>query len=254
MSFPPPHPVRALLLVTWGNAWLRQTCSLDDAAQAATGMDESHRLDGAPWGDDSALTVSFGRLPAAGVRALRLALPVPGDLSGLSGPQALNTTALEAGEVVLLEGAQAGLVPHASAPGEGAPSVRWTWHQAAEGRLDHESTADAARRFKTTMREATDALSELSVAGMSPETAARIGQLRQAAPARLPLPTTFQGSGRDLLEQAWSLSEILELASRDTGTARTASEIRHRAEALRGVTQAARHAVVAAANSSAEQP
>ncbi len=137
--------MRALLLATWGNCWLSQACSLDDAAQGASGNDLPHRVDGAPWGDDAALSVTFGRLAELGVRGLRLALPVPGDLSGLAGPPEFNLAAVTAGESVLLYGAGAGLIPQVSQQPAGRAPVRWVWYQAAVDRFDHLSGAEAAR-------------------------------------------------------------------------------------------------------------
>ncbi len=195
--------------------------------------------------------VTFGRLADLGVRGLRLALPVPGDLSGLGGPPEFNLAAVAAGEAVLLYGVAAGLVPQVSQPSGEPAAVRWTWQQTADERLDHLSGPEAARQFRATMRAATEAMTRLAVAGMSAETETALAELRSAGPARLPLPRTFPAAERSLLEQAWWLAAVLDLANRDDGSAQSASELERRADALREVTSTTRQAVVAAVNTTA---
>ena len=120
-------PTRAGRFVAWGNSFRHGRTSLDDAADRIVGDDAWHRVDGLPSGDDVSLAVALGRLGVAGVRGFRLALPVPGDVSGLPGPLDFNVEALAAGEAVLLDGVDHGLVPtvarsEAMARREG---VRW---------------------------------------------------------------------------------------------------------------------------------
>ncbi|HEY9350636.1 MAG TPA: hypothetical protein VIP75_08080, partial [Acidothermales bacterium] len=54
---------RSARLVAWGNAWLRGSTSLDEAAARVCGSDEPHRVHGLPGQlDPLAMTVALGRL------------------------------------------------------------------------------------------------------------------------------------------------------------------------------------------------
>jgi len=88
--------------VAWGNAYLAEQVSLDEAAQAITGDVEVHRV--LTWNDDVdalALAPALGLLRRHGVTSLRLVLPVPGDVTGVPGPRSAAAAATDAGQAVV---------------------------------------------------------------------------------------------------------------------------------------------------------
>src|SRR5688572_9807161 len=90
-------------VVAWGNAWLTGNVGLDEAVDAVPGPQVISPT-------DQPLRVFLAELRSQGLTELRLALPVPGDPLGLTGPADLNAAALEAGEAVITD-LGLGLVP-----------------------------------------------------------------------------------------------------------------------------------------------
>ncbi len=249
-------PTRAGRLVAWGNALVGGWTSLDEAAERVVGGDTAHRVDGLPSGDDVSLTVAMGRLIVAGAVGFRLALPVPGDVSGLPGPLDFNVEALAAGEAVLFDGLTGGLVPtvtrhhsdqarHRSA----VELVRWRWLGAQPTPPRGLSLADADRALATAVREATVALADLDVGGMDPATAATLSGLRVRARLGDELAPGYSDRAREVLRRAHWLIAVVTLAGKGTGAAVSAAEIGARRERLAAVGRTARLAIVAAHNS-----
>ena len=78
---------RSARLATWGTAWLQGRASVAEVVRAVTGDDEPHMVESGdvlPAAAD--LSGLLAGLKDAGVRALRVVLPVPGDPVGLPGP------------------------------------------------------------------------------------------------------------------------------------------------------------------------
>lgn len=246
-------PIRAARLVAWGNAFASGWTSLDDAAEHAAGADAWHRVDGLPGGDDVSLAVALGRLTVSGAVGFRLTLPVPGDVSDLPGPLDFNVEALASGEAVLLDGLAGGLVPTVvqHAAGSSAPAVRWRLVATTPTTARGPSLAEADRALAGAVREATTALRELDVAGMGPETAAALSDLR-TGPTAVELPPGYSARAHDVLRRAHWLLAVLALADDDSGSAVSASQLGARSERLAGVSRAARIAIVAAHNSPGE--
>ncbi len=164
-------------LAAWGNALLAGLVAPDEAAERIVAEDTRHRValpgdDGDPVG----LTLALGKLRSLGAAGLRVALPVPGHPLGLSGPPEFNARAMEAEEAVLVHGTALGLVPevHAAGPADGAPEdvhteVRWECLPVREAPpADVPSLAEAERELAEAMREATEVLTRLDVAGSGP--------------------------------------------------------------------------------------
>ena len=132
------------------------------------------------------LTLALGRLRSLGAAGLRVALPVPGHPLGLSGPPEFNARALEAGEAVLVYGAALGLVPEVYEAGPaGDPSTwRCVWdclpvREAPPA--DVPSLGEAERELAEAMREATELLTRLDVAGSGPVAEAALEAYRARA-------------------------------------------------------------------------
>ncbi|MGX4693027.1 hypothetical protein [Streptomyces sp. JNUCC 63] len=249
-------------LAAWGNALLSGHVSPDDAVLAMVGDDAVHRVEGLPGESGPVgLTLALGRLRTLGVTALRVALPAPGHPLGLSGPPEFNARALEAEEAVICHGAAFGLVPRAYEVGpEGDVHAEVVWHVLPVREAppaDVPSLGEAERELAEALREATEVLSRLDVAGSGPVAEAAIDAYRARAEGR---------RGRELLAPGYPprAVRVLELAQRvgllvslayenGHGGAVSASEMGARGDVLRVVERTARRAQVAAYNSVVEE-
>lgn len=261
-------------LAAWGNALFAALVSPDDAAQRIVGEDAVHRVVGLPAAPDPhadpepepvGLTLALGRLRTLGAQGLRIALPVPGHPLGLSGPPEFNSRALDAGEAVLTTGSGLGLVPELYEVGpQGDVHAEVTWHclPVREGPpADVPSLSEAERELAEAMREATEVLTKLDVAGSGPvaEAALEAYRARMEAGRRLLAPGYPPRAVR-VLELAQRVRALVAIAygesgadGREHGGAVSASQIAARAEALRPVERTARRAQVAAYNAYAEE-
>ncbi|THA27069.1 hypothetical protein E4198_22575 [Streptomyces sp. RKND-216] len=260
-------------LAAWGNALLAGAVSPDEAASRITAEDARHRVAGLPGpegaadGDVAGLTLALGRLRALGAVGLRLALPASGHPLGLSGPPEFNTLALEAGEAVVASGAGLGLVPevHEAGPAtDGADpldthvEVVWRCLPVREAPpADVPSLAEAERELAEALREATQVLTRLDVAGSGTVADAALEAYRARAEAgRRLLAPGYPPRAVRVLELAQRVGALVAIAEGDGathGTAMSASQIAARAEALRPVERTARRAQVAAYNAGAEE-
>jgi hypothetical protein len=247
-------------LAAWGNALLAGLVSPDDAASAIVGEDAVHRVEGLP-GELApvGLTLALGRLRTLGVSGLRVALPAPGHPLGLSGPPAFNERALEAEEAVVCYGAAFGLVPEVYEAGpEGDVHVEIVWHCLPVREAppaDVPSLGEAERELAEALREATEVLSRLDVAGSGPVAEAAIDAYRARAEAgQEVLAPGYPPRAVRVLDMAQRVGLLISLAYENGhGGAVSASEMAARVQALRPVERTARRAQVAAYNSVVEQ-
>ncbi len=223
-------PVSALL-ATWLDAVRAGHVGPDDLVDAVRGDDPRHLVVGLPDRDVAELV----ELPGALRGPLSLALPVPGDLTGLGGPPPLNHAALEAGEAVL-----AGTV--ALVPELDARSVVWRAHQASPAPYVDER--ESASELRLTLVTVTQRLVDLDVASWSPEVPDLLLNLRHRPP--LPLPPVLDPRRRETLERASLCLDIVDAARSDDGGALSTHEVTRRREALADLDRAARRAVVGA--------
>lgn len=236
-----------------------------------------HRVEGLP-GEAApvGLTLALGRLRALGAIGLRVALPVPGHPLGLCGPPEFNARALEAEEAVLATGAGLGLIPdtyEAGPEGGAAPDVHvevvWRCLPVREAPpADVPSLGEAERELAEALREATEVLSKLDVAGSGPVAQAALAAYRARAEAgRQVLAPGYPPRAVRVLELAQRVGALVDIAlphslkgmggapiaGGEHGGAVSSSEIAARAEALRPVERTARRAQVAAYNSAVEE-
>jgi len=221
----------------WLSAWLRGDAGPDDVLDGVLAGDAAYDVVGPEPGDTVPLVLALGRFRTAGATSAGLALPAPGTPSGLGGPAAFNTAALEAGEAVVLVGAGLGLVPVRAGAG-----VVWQCLPAARRPLDDLGQAD--RRLRAALIEAASTLAALDVARWRPDVADELMNLRHrpayAAPAGTPARAV------ELAGRALQARDIVALALEDDGGAVTAHEIHRRTTALQPLDFAARSALVAA--------
>lgn len=251
---------RSGLLAAWGNALLAGFVSPDDAVLAIVGPDAVHRVAGLPGETGPVgLTLALGRLRALGVSGYRVALPAPGHPLGLSGPPEFNARALEAEEAVVASGAPYGLVPEVSAVGPGGDlHVEVVWHCLPVREAppaDVPSLGEAERELAEALRDATDVLSRLDVAGSGPVAEAALDAYRaRAERGREVLAPGYPPRAVRVLELAQRVGLLVMLArEHGHGGAVSASEMAARGEALRPVERVSRRAQVAAYNAYVEE-
>ncbi|MEW2809782.1 hypothetical protein AB0929_22150 [Streptomyces massasporeus] len=251
---------RAGRLAAWGNALLAGHVSPDDAVLAVVGEDAVHRVEGLP-GESApvGLTLALGRLRTLGVTGLRVALPAAGHPLGLSGPPEFNARALDAEQAVLCYGAALGLVPevHEAGPrGDVHVEVVWQVLPVREAPpADVPSLGEAERELAEALREATELLTRLDVAGSGRVAEAAIDAYRaRAERGREVLAPGYPQRAVRVLELAQRVGALISVATESGhGGAVSSSEIFARREALRPVERTARRAQVAAYNSVVEE-
>lgn len=244
---------RSARLVAWGNAVLAGQASLDEAAEAVARDDVRHRVVGLPGEDgEVSLAVALGRLRGLGVRALRLALPVPGDPFGLAGPPPFTEAAVDAGEAVVATGAATGpaawgLVPAVLALGSSGTGVVWSVQEVAPPRTgDVPSVAEAERALAVAVREATEELSALDVSRADPAALLVLRAVSEDGAGEDTLPPGTPGRAERVLAQARRTLVLADLARRGDGGALTSTSASARARALDPLERAARRAMAAA--------
>ncbi|MEC4020997.1 hypothetical protein [Streptomyces sp. H27-D2] len=276
-------------LAAWGNALLAGLISPDDAVHRIVGDDAVHRVadlpgESAPVG----LSLALGRLRTLGAIGMRVALPVPGHPLGLSGPPDFNARALQAGEAVIASGAPLGLVPEVreAGPDVDLPAedvhIEVVWHCLPVREAppaDVPSLGEAERELAEALRDATEMLAGLDVAGSGPLAQAALDAYRaRSEHGREVLAPGYPARAVRVLELAQRVGALVSIAygpdgpsgppgpvgtvrgdgrrdrdRREYGGAVSASEIAARAEVLRPVERTARRAQVAAYNAYVEE-
>lgn len=245
----------AAALVAWGNAWLTGHVGLDEAVDAVEKAAGPQVIAGVPEEPaEVALRRGLGSLRVLGLSGLRLALPVPGDPLGLTGPPALNASAIEAGAAVLadLEDGPTALVPAEDRRGSSYLGVRWDVHEARQGVPDVPSLADADHQLTLAVREATEALltvDDLTEGRPDPEIMSALASLRDPANDDRGLAPGYPPRAHRVAALAGRLAIVVELARTLDGRALTADQMRRRSAALTTLDRAIRRATVAAHNS-----
>ncbi len=240
----------ATALVAWGNAWLTGNAGLDAAVDFLEEGSGPQVLGGDPA--EVTLRRGLGDLRIGGLSAFRLALPVPGDPLGLTGPPEFNRAALEAGAAVVLAlpTRAIGLVPVEDRRGSSYTGVRWVMHDASAAQPDVPTLAEADRSLALAMRDATEALLTVDdVAGIPPEIADELIDLRDPNRDDHPLAPGYPQRAHRVAALAGRLAVVVDLARRMDARGLDAGQVRRRDEALRSLDAAVRRALVAACNS-----
>lgn len=257
---------RSAALAAWGSAVLAGTASIDDAVTAVQGSDLPHAVDLSNVPFDApvdGLVGLFAALRRGGVTQLRLLLPVEGDLVGLPGPPSFNHAALDVGECVVADdGLPCGFVPiivrhgHPEADDadlDTALSVTWCGlpiHEAPPGG-GTSGLSEARRALLTTLQEASTALERLDVAAWAGDPDPGLDRVRhRSVSAEMPPGTPSRAAS--VLDLAWRVRTVVEIARQDDGGAITSWESEQRLQTLRRLDAVSRHAVVAAVNAALE--
>lgn len=279
---------RSALLAAWGTAALNAGASSDQAARAVRGDDEPHEVlvlpgaglqpspPGAPSTSPGAalsLAQLLDALRHGRAGGLRLVLPVPGDVLGLPGPAALNAEALESGEcVTTLAGPRLAVLAQVrrfGSPGDQGHQVRWRVHPAGSASAtDFGSLGEAERHLREALIHGTDLLEDLDLNRAGPGTAdpaasdaarphvdvaERLADLRHGPGPTGQLPPGTSARAVRVLDLAWRVGAIAELAALDDGGSVTGYQAQTRGQALRDLRSVARRAVVAGINDATDR-
>lgn len=244
----------SVTLVSWADAWLTGHVGLDEAADAAEHTGGPHVVVGIP-GEPAEVPLrrALAALRGAGLSALRLSLPAPGDPLGLSGPPEFNTCAIEAGEAALVEldGTCVGLVPAEDRRGSSYVGTRWTAHETRAAHADVPSLADADHDLTLAVRDATEELLTVDPASWGPEISDALNALRESHRHEQVggLAPGYPARAHRVAALAGRLAVVVDLARTTENAALTATQIQRRTDALRTLDRAVRRARVAACNS-----
>lgn len=257
---------RSAALAAWGSAVLAGSASIDDAVSEIQGIDLPHTVDLSNLPFDAPVDGLVGLLAAlrrGGVTRLRMVLPVEGDLAGLPGPPHFNSAALDVGECVVADdGLPCGFVPvvvrhgHADAD-EGSldASVSTMWvglpiHEPAPGG-GLSDLSESRQLLLTTLQEASATLENLQVASWTNDPVSGLDQVRRRS-VSVGMPPGTPPRAASVLDLAWRVRTVVELAQQDDGGAINTWESSQRMQALRRLDAVSRHAVVAAVNAALE--
>jgi hypothetical protein len=249
---------RSAVLALWAGPVLTGRANAGALLRAVHGDDEPHEIataDAAGLGTVAApgrLAELLQALREQRVRALRLVLPVPGDPTALPGPRAVNEAAIEAGEcLVTVGGPPLAMVPEVFEFGSVyEPGHEVTWHVmdcAAPVSPLVTTVGEAERELLDALRHATAVLTDLDVARWRPDAAELIDGLRHTGPTSL-VPESTPPRAARVLDLAWRVRSIVELAREDDGAAVSGWEATRRADELRHLDTVGRRALVAAVN------
>jgi hypothetical protein len=249
-----PAESGAVALVAWGNAWLTGHVGLDEAVDAAEKAAGPQVVTGArSSAQETSIRRALADLRVAGLTALRLALPVPGDPLGLTGPPDLNAEAIEAGAAVILDladGSQQALIPAEDRRGSSYAGIRWTPRQARPGSPDVPALADADHQLTLAVRDVTEALLTVDdISRPDPEIMNALAGLRDTTRDDQTLAPGYPPRAHRVAALAGRLAVVVDLARALDGRALTADQTRRRADALNVLDRAVRRARVAAHNS-----
>jgi hypothetical protein len=239
-------------LAAWAAAFFAGRVGVDQATDAVIGSDAPHQVGGLPAFDVE--LVPLREVLIAWRRsggAVRVVLPVAGDVRGVPGPAAFRSAALELGEAVA--GPGLGVVPELIdyAPSSAPATVLWQAFPTEPAPPDYVSVPDAQYELTTAIRESASALSAADVAGWIDDIADTLHDARHAG-ERLNLPPGFPPRAIALLAQAERLQAVLDLAFTDpTGGAIDRTGIAARTAALRPLATAVRRARLAGYNAEA---
>ncbi|GAA4725822.1 hypothetical protein GCM10023216_15260 [Isoptericola chiayiensis] len=233
--------------------WLQATgASHGLAVRSVTDDDEPHTVVGLPGAAGEGTLADLVAAFSAGPREVCAALPAPGDPCGV--PAAAGAQATDAGECVLLAtpaGSWAA-VPEVTFFGselEPGHLVTWrllevpAWSTLVAGTVG--SLADAERELRSSLVVATEALDSLDVARWRDDAADAIERVRSSTTAGWPVPE-LEGRRARVLQLAWKLLAIVDLAGADDGGAVNLWQADQRSTALREVERTARRALGAA--------
>lgn len=197
----------------------------------------------------------------AGTLALRLVLPIPGDVRGLAGPASFRALALDAGQAVFGEDFGLTVLAGRETPSSAGREIIWhrgdTIERPAEpfgpgpGRDSFESMADAEHELTEAIRETASDFARRGSTSWLADISPALSDARRAG-ERLHLPASHPPRGVRLIAQAERLTAVFAVLDRDDTGQLTAAAVAERTQALAPLRSAVRRALLAGYNAPAE--
>jgi hypothetical protein len=243
---------RCARLAAWGSAWLAGSAAFDQVLDAV-GSRARHL--GGPGFDTPGVHpvgVALADWKRAGTPALRLALPVPGDVRGLAGSQVLRDTALQSGQAVFGAGFGVTAVAGPPTPSSAGREVVWYRGDSAAQPPDPLSVAEAEHELTEAIRETASDFVRRGVTSWMADIAPALSDARRAG-ERLNLPLSHPPRAVRLIAQAERLTAVFAVIDRDDTGQLTATDVAERARALNPLRVAVRRALLAGYNAPLER-
>jgi len=241
---------RCARLAAWGSAWLAGAAAFDQVLDAVTGRGRHAGAAGFPAGLNP-VGVALTEWKRSGTSALRLALPVPGDVRGLVGTAEFRRQALDAGQAVFGTGFGLTVITRETPSSAGPESV---WHRGeadAGPPADLPSLADAEHALTDAIRETASDFARRGSTSWLPDITPALSDARRAG-ERLHLPAGHPPRAVRLIAQAERLSAVFTVLDRDSTGPLTAAAAQERAQALAPLRLAVRGALLAGYNAPLE--
>ncbi|MEO6700397.1 MAG: hypothetical protein ABI140_11740 [Jatrophihabitantaceae bacterium] len=242
---------RCAQLAAWGSAWLAGSVAFDAVLDAVTAG--RRHVPGPGFGGTGVQPVGLALTDwkQAGSCALRLALPVPGDVRGLGGPVEFRDAALGAGQAVFGTGYGVTAVAGPDTPSSAGREL--TWHRCEVNELpaDPISTAEAEHELAEAIRQTASAFAQRGLTSWLSDITPALSSARRAG-ERLHLPASHPPRGVRLIAQAERLTAVLRVVDRDDTAQLTAAATAERAELLAPLRLAVRRALLAGYNAPVE--
>lgn len=242
---------RCAQLAAWGSAWLAGKAGFDEVLDAVS---TGHRHACGPgFGIGSAHPAGLVLTDwkRAGSTALRLALPVPGDVRGLGGSAEFRQAALTAGQAVFGAGFGVSIVAGPDTPSSAGRELIWHRSEVSELPPDPISTAEAEHELTEAIRETASAFAQRGLTSWLSDIAPELSSARRAG-ERLHLPASHPPRGVRLIAQGERLTAVLQVVDRDDTGQLTATAAAERAKLLAPLRLAVRRALLAGYNAPVE--
>ncbi|HEX2903189.1 MAG TPA: hypothetical protein VHO01_06980 [Jatrophihabitans sp.] len=252
---------RCARLAAWGSAWLAGTAAFDQVLDAVTGRGRVVAGPGFEADGLNPVGVALTEWRRAGSAALRLVLPVPGDVRGLAGPAGFRATALDAGQAVFGNGFGVTVVAGPVTPSSAGREL--VWHRAASDApaapfelashpvASTAGLADAEYELAEAIRQTASEFTRRGATSWLTDIAPALSDARRAG-ERLHLPASHPARAVRLIAQAERLTAVFSVLDRDDTGAVTAGELAERSQALAPLRLAVRQALLAGYNAPAE--
>jgi hypothetical protein len=187
----------------------------------------------------------------AGTTALRLALPIPGDVRGLAGSVQLRDTALQAGQAVFGREFGVTVLPGPETPSSAGREIVWYRGEAPEPPPDPLSVADAEHELAEAIRQSATSFAQRGITSWMADIAPSLSNARRAG-ERLHLPASHPPRAVRLIAQAERLTAVFAVVDRDDTGQLTAADAAERTAMLAPLRTAVRRALLAGYNAPAE--
>lgn len=271
---------RCAQLAAWGSAWIQGAVAFDAVLEAVHGHGRSVPGPGFDAGQQHPVGSVLVDWKQAGATSLRLSLPVPGDLRGLSPAldPSFRHVALEAGQAVVGPGFAVTCVLGPPTPSSAGRPVIWhrgdapprpaesvftesppPEHLLSEAVLgdpslpaeDYVALHDAEHDLTEAIRETASLFAARNAPSWLADVAPALANARRAG-EKLHLPASHPPRAVRLLAQAERMSAVFDLIDSDQSGEITAAGMQERAEALAPLRVAVRRALLAGYNAAAE--